>query len=66
MESIIGLLVTVIVLGLVFYVLWWLVGVIGLPEPFNKVAIVLIALCAVVVLLSLLFGHWSIPVLRLR
>jgi len=51
---------------LVFYVLWWLVGVIGLPEPFNKVAIVLIALCAVVVLLSLLFGHWSIPVLRLR
>jgi len=48
MESIIGLLVTVIVLGLVFYVLWWLIGVIGLPEPFNKVAIVLIALCAVI------------------
>jgi len=65
MESIIGLLVTVIVLGLVFYVLWWLIGVIGLPEPFGKVATVIVALLAVVILLSLLFGGFPIPVLRL-
>jgi hypothetical protein len=65
MENLIGLLVTVIVLGLVFYLLYWLVGVIGLPEPFNKVAIVLIALLAVIILLSLLFGGINVPVLKL-
>jgi hypothetical protein len=66
MEGLIGLLVTVIVLGLVFYVLWWLIGVIGLPEPFNKVATVIIALVAVIILLSLLFGGLSLPTLRFR
>jgi hypothetical protein len=66
MESIIGLLVAVIVLGLVFYVLWWLVGVIGLPEPFNKVATVIIALLAVVILLGLLFGQINVPLLRIN
>jgi len=65
MENLIGLLVAVIILGLVFYLLWWLIGVIGLPEPFNKVATVLIALVAVVILLSLLFGGLQIPTLRL-
>jgi hypothetical protein len=64
--DLIGLLVTVILLGLVFYVLWWLLSVIGLPAPFNKVAQVLIALVAVVLLLGLLFGGVSVPVLRLR
>jgi len=64
--DLIGLLVTVVILGVVFYVLWWLVGVIGLPEPFNKVAMVLIALIAVVILLSLLFGGINLPTLRFR
>jgi hypothetical protein len=64
MEGLIGLLVAVIVLGLVFYILWWLVGYIGLPEPFNKVAQVLIALVCVIVLLSLLFGGIQVPTLR--
>ena len=55
--NLINLLVVVIVLGLVFYVLWWLLGRIGLPEPFGKVAEVLLALVAVVLLLGVLFGH---------
>jgi heme A synthase len=63
--DLIGLLVTVVVLGLVFYLLWWLLGVIALPEPFNKVAIVLLALVAVVLLLGVLFGGISVPRLRL-
>ncbi len=54
--GLIGLLVTVIVVGLVCYLLWWLIGYIGLPEPFDKVARVIIALIAVVVLLDIVFG----------
>jgi heme A synthase len=63
--DLISLLVTVVVLGLVFWLLWWLIGVIGLPEPFNKVATVLIALIAVVILLGIVFGGVNLPTLRI-
>ena len=61
--ELLNLLVTVIILGLVFYLLWWLLGVIGLPAPFNKVATVLLALAAVVILLGMLFG--GLPMIHL-
>lgn len=58
-------LVYLIVAGLVFWLLWWLVGYVGLPEPFNKVAHVVLAVAAVLVcifiLLSLVGGQ---PVFR--
>ena len=54
--GLLGLLVTIIVVGLVCYLLWWLIGYIGLPEPFDKVARVLIALVAVIFLLDIVFG----------
>jgi hypothetical protein len=65
MEGLIGLLVTVIILGLVFYVLYWLLGRIPLPAPFAVIAQVILGLIVVVVLLGLLFGGISIPVLRI-
>jgi len=49
-----GLLITLVVWGLVFYVLWWGLGQINLPEPFNKIAKVIIVVAVVIVLLSLL------------
>jgi len=60
----ISLLITIVIVGLVFYLLWWLVGYIGLPEPFNKVAHVVIALIAVVWLLGVLTGQF--PQIRLN
>ena len=54
--GLLGLLITVIILGLVFYLFWWLIGYIGLPEPFDKVARVIVALVAVIVLLDIVFG----------
>ena len=66
MESIVALLITVIVLGLVFYLLYWVVGQIPLPAPFHTVAVVLLGLLAVVVLLGLLFGGIGVPMLRFR
>jgi uncharacterized membrane protein len=64
--DLLGLLVAVIVIGLVFYLLWWLLGKIALPEPFNKVAMVILCLAAVVILISMLTGNLSFPALRLR
>jgi heme A synthase len=64
MESMLSLLITVIVLGVVFYLLYWLVGQIPLPAPFKVVATVLLGLFAVLILLGLLFGWTPIPRFR--
>lgn len=64
MEPLLSLLVTIIIAGLIFYLLWWLLGKIGLPEPFNKVATVILALVCVIFLIGLLTGtvpHFRLP-----
>lgn len=48
--------VYLIVAGLIFYLLWWLIGYVGLPEPFNKVARVVLAVLAVFVIIGLLLS----------
>jgi hypothetical protein len=54
--SIIALLVTLIIWGLIFWLLWWALGIIGLPEPFAKVATVILVLAAVLVIIGILTG----------
>ena len=49
-------LLYLIVAGLVFWLLWWLVGYVGLPEPFNKVARVILAVLAVFVCITVLIS----------
>lgn len=53
-SALLSLLILIIVAGLIFYLLWWLVGYCGLPEPFNKVARVILAVVAVIFLINLL------------
>jgi len=55
--SIIALLISLIIWGLIFYVLWWALARIALPEPFNKVATVILVVAAVVILIGLLTGQ---------
>ncbi len=62
MSGLLGLLVTIIVAGLIFYLFWYLLGVIGLPEPFSKVATVILALAAVIFLIGVLTGQ--VPTMR--
>ncbi len=52
----IPLLIQLIVVGLVCYLLWWFIGYIGLPAPFDKVARIIVALVAVIFLLNLVMG----------
>jgi ABC-type multidrug transport system permease subunit len=52
----IDLLITLVIAGLIFYLLFWFIGYIGLPAPFDKVARVIVALVALVFLLNLLTG----------
>lgn len=55
-ESIIQGLIWLIVIGLVFWLLIWLVSYVGLPEPFAKVFKVILAVAAVIILINFLLG----------
>lgn len=64
-SAVVSALIWIIVLGIVFWLLWWLVSYVGLPEPFNKVARVILAVAAVIVLINCLLSlaghplvHW--------
>ena len=48
--------VQLIIAGLVFGLLFWLVDFVSPPEPFNKVAKVILAILAVLVLIGLLIS----------
>ena len=63
-SGILSLLVTLVLAGLIFWLVWWFINYIALPEPFNKVARVLIGLAALVFLMDLLLGLSGHPIFR--
>lgn len=54
--EIIQLLLSLAIWGLIFYVLYWAQGKIGVPEPFNKIITVVLVIATVLVLIGLLTG----------
>jgi hypothetical protein len=54
--SIIALLLALVIWGLIFWLLWWGLGAVGIPEPFHKVAVVVLVVAAIVVVIGLLTG----------
>lgn len=56
-----SVVMSLVVGGLIFWLLWWLVAYCALPQPFDKVARVILAVLAVgvlcTVLLSLINGQ---------
>lgn len=57
-------LLAVVIWGVVFYVCWWGLGKIGLPEPWNKVATLLLVILTVVILLNLFMGLVAEPFIK--
>jgi hypothetical protein len=62
----INLLITLLILGLIFYVVWWGIQKAALGPPFDKVIIVLYVIAVVVVLVGVLTGHVNFPILNLK
>lgn len=62
----IDLLVTVIVFCIVGGLLWWLVSMLPLPEPFPTVIRVCVVLILILLVLGVLFGGVSLPQINLR
>lgn len=59
-DNVVKSLIWVVVGGIIFWLLWWLINYIKLPEPFMKVAQVILALSGVLFLINIilnLVGH---------
>lgn len=61
-----GLLAYLVLWAIILYVLWWALGKIAPPEPFDKLGVVALVILTVCVLLAPLFGYVHVPHLVLR
>ena len=61
MNSLISVLIYLVIIGLVFYAVWWFIGYVGLPAPFDKIIRVIVGLVALVVVVGLLLDLAGTP-----
>jgi hypothetical protein len=59
--ALIHILVIVIILGLVFWLLWWAMNYLPLPQPFAQIARFLIVLIFALILIYLLLPLANMP-----
>lgn len=65
-NNVVNALIWIVVAGVIFWLLNWLIAYVGIPEPFNKVAKVVIAVVAVVLLINALLSIAGHPVFTWR
>lgn len=54
--TLLNVLVYLLIVGGICWLIWWFLGVIGLPEPFNKIARIIVAIVAVLLCINLLLA----------
>jgi len=60
-NALMSLVLYIIIIGAVCGLLWWLIGFLGIPEPFAKVARGIIAVVAVFMLIGILLSFVGHP-----
>ena len=61
MDFLFSILVLVIIMGLIY----WVITLLPLPEPFKQIAVVIVVIICLLYLLSMLFGYAGpLPVFR--
>lgn len=63
-DAVVHGLIWLVVVGLIFWLLWWLISYIGLPEPFAKVARVILAVAAVIICINFLLALAGHPLVK--
>jgi predicted PurR-regulated permease PerM len=61
---ILNIVLQLVIGGLVAYVLWWALSKIALPEPINKVALVLLVILIAIWLINLLLTLGGHPIVH--
>ena len=59
LSAAVAIVVYLVIAGLIFFLLHWLIGYCGVPEPFGKVARIVLAIMAVLVIIGLLLSFVS-------
>lgn len=61
-----NLLIQIVIAGLIVWLLFWFIGWVGLPEPFAKVAKVLVGLVTLIFLINVLLSIGGHPLVNWR
>jgi hypothetical protein len=64
--GLVEVVVYLLVVGGIFWLLLWLIGYIGIPEPFSKVAKIIIMVVGVLILINVLLSFVGHPLVNLR
>lgn len=51
-----AIVLSLVIWGLIFYILWWGQAKMEIPDPFNKAITVLLVIAAIVIVVGLLTG----------
>lgn len=62
--DLISLIVTLVILGLVFWLVMWFIGFVGVPEPFRKIIIVIVGLVVFIFVLNILLSLAGHPLMN--
>jgi len=65
-EKLVELVIYLAIVGGILWLLLWLIDYIGLPEPFSKVAKIIIMVVGVLILINVLLGFAGHPIITLR
>lgn len=65
-DSLVNVLIWLVVAGVVWWLLNWLIDYIGLPQPFHKVAKVILAIVAVLIVINALLSLTGHPLVNWR
>jgi hypothetical protein len=60
-SNITNAIIWVCVMGLVIWLLYWLIGKLAIPEPFSKIAYAVLAIVSVVLCIKILFKFVGNP-----
>ena len=64
-EQVVSGVIWLVCLGLVFSLLFWLVGYVGMPAPFVKIANAILAIAAVIVLINCIMTLAGHPLVKI-
>ena len=65
-DGLISAIIWLVIAGLIFWLCCWLLGQIGVPEPFNKIIRIFAALIAFLIVLNVLLGLAGSPIFVVR
>lgn len=65
LDGLLSFVIYLVIVGLIFWCIWWFLGYVGVPEPFNKVIRVVIGLVALIIVINLLLGLIGSPMFSL-